>query len=537
MDYDIIIIGAGPGGYETALEASARYGMKTALIEKRDIGGTCLNRGCIPTKTFLHTAELYEEVRNKGEVFGFTGNEGLSVDMSHLQKRKAEVVETLRAGIEKQLKSAKVDVYRGVGSIIAPGRVRVHGDDEAELSCRYIVIATGSKPDKGSAEHVEASPGLGGDCIRDRGSAEHVEASPGLGGDCVREKGSAEHVEASPGSGQANRVLTSDEILDLDHVPESLLILGGGVIGMEIACVFNALGCRVTVLKASSKIFNDMDKELGQSLKMLMKKRGVEIISGVNVKRIEEAEGGVNCVYADGSDEDAPDKVISADKVLLAKGRLSETESLIDGEASEELRGLEFDHRGRIVTDEHFRTGVEGIYAIGDCISGKDHPGHAMLAHVATAEGRALLAGLNAGTAGSGAGSTDTSGDHDKSRDCPSTPDLSVVPACIYTFPEIASVGADPEVCKAEGRDVVVKKYPMGANGKSVLTQQERGFIKVVADAGSRKIIGASMMCARATDMISVFTEAIVNSLTIEDMQRVIFPHPTFCEGIGETLR
>ena len=489
MDYDIVIIGAGPGGYETALEAAGRYGMKTALIEKRDIGGTCLNRGCIPTKTFLHTAELYEEVRNKGEVFGFTGNEGLAVDMSHLQKRKNEVVETLRAGIEKQLKAAKVDVYRGVGSIVAPGKVRVSGDEETELSCRYIVIATGSKPDRGK--------------------------------------------NVSGGASQCH-ILTSDEVLDLDHVPESLLILGGGVIGMELASVFNALGSRVTVLKASTKIFNDMDKELGQSLKMLMKKRGVEIISGVKVKRLEETEGGVNCVYSGGSEEDAPEEVIFAEKVLLAKGRLSETEGLTDGEASGELSALEFDDRGLIITDGYFRTGVEGIYAIGDCISGKDHPGHAMLAHVATAEGRSLLAWLNTSPA---ADMPDRPGDQDKSSDCPSPPDLSVVPACIYTFPEIASVGADPETCKAEGRDVIVKKYPMGANGKSVLTQQERGFIKVVADAGSGRIIGASMMCARATDMISVFTEAIVNGLTIEDMQRGIFPHPTFCEGIGEAVR
>ena len=191
---------------------------------------------------------------------------------------------------------------------------------------------------------------------------------------------------------------------------------------------------------------------------------------------------------------------------------------MIDEEASDELKALEFDERGRIVTDEDFRTGVDGIYAIGDCISGENHPGHAMLAHVATAEGRKCVRRCVPVTQSMG-------------------PYLSAVPACIYTFPEIAAVGADPELCKAEGRDVIVKKYPMGANGKSVLTQQERGFVKVVADAGSGRIIGASMMCARATDMISVFTEAIVNGLTIEDMQKVMFPHPTFCEGIGEAVR
>ncbi len=469
MDYDIIIIGAGPGGYETAAEAASRYGMKTALIEKRELGGTCLNRGCIPTKTFLHTAELYDEIKLKGELLGFTGNTDIAVDMSHLQERKNEVVADLRAGVSRILKVSKVDVFDGTGSIADKSKVIVkNGDDVNELTGRHIVIATGSKPDR-----QEDLPGTD-----------------------------------LPG------VVTSDEILDLDRVPESLAILGGGVIGMELASVFNALGSRVSVLKASSKIFNNMDAELGKSLKMLMKKRGVEIKSGLSIKRIEKTDRGVACVYSTGDDETIERE--EAEMILLAKGRLAQTAGLIEDNASEAVKALELDARGRIMVDEHFCTNVEGIYAIGDCISGDNLTSHAQLAHVATAEGRALLAYIN--------------------NENPCT-DLNAVPSCIYTSPEIASVGADPDKCKEEGRAVSVKKYPMGANGKSVLTAQERGFIKVIAEEETGRVIGASMMCARATDMISVFTEAIVNGLTLEEMQKVMFPHPTFCEGIGEAVR
>lgn len=472
MDYDIIVIGAGPGGYELAAAASANYGMRTALIEKRELGGTCLNRGCIPTKTFLHTAELYEEVKGKGDIFGFEGNDKLSVDMAHLQKRKEAVTDTLRVGIGKLMKSSKVEVYEGVGSIIDKGVVNVTESNGSvtRLKGRNIVIATGSKPDRQDELKGHDLPG----------------------------------------------VMTSDEILDIDHIPKSLVILGGGVIGMELASVFNALGSKVSVLKASSKIFNNMDKELGQSLKMLMKKRGVEIISGVDVMRIEEINGSLSCVYSPVNDDNISEEIISAEMILLAKGRKAETEGLIGEEASDEIKALELDKKGRIVVDGSFKTNIDGIYAIGDCIYSSELKSHAQLAHVATAEGRNLLALLN--------------------KNDPVV-DLTTVPACIYTNPEIASVGKDPDECKAEGREIIVKKYPMGANAKSVLTQQERGFIKVIADADSKKIIGASMMCARATDMITVFSEAIANGLTIENLKKVMYPHPTFCEGIGESVK
>ena len=471
MDYDIIIIGAGPGGYETALEAASSYKMKTALVEKGKLGGTCLNRGCIPTKTFLHTAKLYDEVKSKGDLFGFAGQENLTVNMSHLQKRKEDVTGLLRDGIQKLLKSAKVDVFEGIGSIVDKGLVNVATDSgNVEIRGKHIVIATGSKPDRQENLDGHDLPG----------------------------------------------VVTSDEMLDLDRIPESLIILGGGVIGMELASVFNSLGSRVTILKASGQIFNNLDKEQGQSLKMLMKKRGIEIISGVNVRSVSEEDDGLTVTYSKADDEKSESETLSAEMVLLAKGRKAETVGLIDADSCSVLNDIETDTRGRIIVDGNFQTGAEGIYAIGDCIDGKSLDGHAQLAHVAVAEGRNLLAYINGEKA---------------------VKDLKSIPSCIYTDPEIAAVGVSSDHCKSKGMDVIVKKYPMGGNGKSVLTQQERGFIKLIADGKTKKIIGGSMMCARATDMISIITQAIVNGMTIDEVGQAVFPHPTFSEGIGEACK
>ncbi len=471
MDYDIIIIGAGPGGYEMAAEASARYKMKTALIEKKELGGTCLNRGCIPTKSFLHSAGLYEDVKHKGEIFGITGTKEITADMEIIQSRKAETVRSLRDGISSLLKTAKVDVYEGVGTITDTGKVKVTSEDNTiNITGKHIVIATGSKPDR------------------------------------------QEELQGHDLEG----VVTSDEILDLKEIPESMLIIGGGVIGMELASVFNALGTDVKIIKASSKIFNGLDKELGQSLKMLMKKRGVEIILGACIKEIRRVKEKLECVYDDsGTEDNADEKVITSEMILLAKGRKPETAGLISDDSSEAVRSLEIDNKGRVIVDENYRTSVEGIYAIGDCINGDNITGHAMLAHVAAAEGKNLLSYLN---------------DTDEKKS------MQAVPSCVYTEPEIAAVGPSPEECKEAGKEIIIKKYPMGANGRSVLTLQERGFIKIIAEAGSKKIIGASMMCARATDMISIFTQAIDNGLTTDDLEKVIYPHPTFCEGIGEAL-
>ncbi len=455
-EYDLVIIGAGPGGYETALEAAGTYGMKTALIEKEALGGTCLNHGCIPTKTLLHSADLYRQMK-ECDRFGLHA-EGVSFDMEKIQDRKTEVLDTLRSGIAMLMKQKKVDVIEGTGRILDPHTVEVSAPDGAAktLDTEYILIATGSKA---------AMPPIPGADL--------------------------------PG------VVTSDELLEKRDLPGHLLIIGGGVIGMEFASVYSAFGVKVTVLEALPRIISNMDKELSQSLKMLMKKRGVTITTGARVEEIHEApgkEGWLECIY---TEKDKP-QTVQADCILICTGRRPNTEGLFGPDFTAETE------RGRILTDPDGRTSVPGIYAIGDVTGGM------MLAHAATAMGRNALAAM---------------------KQIPAPVRQDVIPSCIYTDPEIASVGITIEQAGNLGIDADSHKIVMSANGKTVLSAQERGFIKVVYEKETRKILGAQMMCARASDMISEFAEAIVHGLTMEQMFSVVRPHPTFCEAITEACR
>ena len=448
--YNLVIIGAGPAGYEAAIEA-AKCGMKTALIEKRGLGGTCLNRGCIPTKTILHSVDLYSELQ-KCSHLGVHASE-VSYSMEEIQGRKEDVLTQLRNGIAALMKKNKVTVYQGTGTILDANHVQVCGEETVTLETDNILIATGSVP-----------------------------AVPPL-----------------PGMNLPN-VLTSDEILDNKEVFDSLTIIGGGVIGMEFAAIYSALGCKVTVIEFLDRILANMDKEISQNLKMILKKRGVDIFTGSKVEEIAEDSGKLICRYV----EKEVQKEVVSDAILVAVGRRAHTEALF-GEGFE----LEMD-RGRICVNEHSQTSIPTIYAAGDVTGG------IMLAHAATAE--ALNAVMHmAGKA--------------------PIFNMSQVPGCVYTNPEIGSVGLTQDEAKKIGKNVIVKKYPMSANGKSLLSDQERGFIKVVADADSHVVLGAQMMCARATDMVSQFATAIVNGLTLEQMAAVIYPHPTFSEGISEAVR
>lgn len=453
--YDLVVIGAGPGGYEAAAEA-ARLGLKTALIENRQLGGTCLNRGCIPTKTILHTAELYHQVEEAAPM-GLTA-ENLRCDMRQVQARKEQVLGQLRCGISALMKANKITVIQGTGTLLDTGLVRVQPEGTL-LEADHILIATGSVP---------AVPPIPGADL--------------------------------PG------VVTSDQLLDQDTLSDRLVIIGGGVIGMEFASIYSALGRQVTVIEALDRILANMDKEISQNLKMIMKKRGADIHAGAAVQEITRGEdGGLICRYIE---KDQPAQA-AADTVLIATGRRACTEGLIAPDASEAVKAMAMD-RGRITVSRIFETSVPGIYAIGDVTGG------IQLAHMATAQGRnaaAIIAGK--------------------------TPSISLdtVPGCVYTDPEIGCVGITADEAKQQGLDVMTRKYVMGSNGKSILSNQERGFIKVVAHSQTHEILGAQMMCARATDMISQFSAAIVNHLTLEDLAKVIFPHPTFSEGIGEAVR
>ena len=450
--YDLIIIGAGPGGYEAAYEA-ADLGMKTALVEKEAPGGTCLHHGCIPTKSLLHTAELYRMMRESAP-FGLSA-EQVSVDYPRMQERKREVVQQLRQGIEATLRKKKVDLLTGVGRVCGPGQVSVRTEtEETLLNASKILLATGSRP---------ALPPI-----------------PGI---------------SLPG------VVTSDELLETDQKIDRLTIIGGGVIGVEFASLYLALGTKVTVIEAMPQLLPSLDRELAQSLKMLLSKRGAVICTGARVKEIrQQAEGSLTVCYETGSSEAAAE----ADRVLVCVGRRPYTEGLFADHFQPET------DRGRILVNERYETSLPQVYAIGDVTGG------IMLAHAATAEGRnavRMMAGREA------------------------CADTRFIPSCIYTEPEIACVGLTAEAAKTAEIDADSRKIVMTANGKTVLTGGERGYIRVVFEKETRKLLGAQMMCERATDLISEFTQALASGLTLPEMGRVIRPHPTFSEAVTEAVR
>lgn len=449
--YDLIVIGAGPGGYMAALYA-AKAGKKTAVIERSFVGGTCLNCGCIPTKTYLHTTGLYREMK-KAEGAGLHAD-GLRVSMKELKERKDSVVESLRAGIEKQLAAAKTDVYRGTGLVCGEGLVKVIMEGgETELTAGHILIAAGSEP--------SSLPIPGMDL---------------------------------PG------VKNSAEFLEEESVPQRLIIIGGGVIGMEFATVYNDLGCEVTVLEAMDKLLPGMDREISQNLKMIMKKRGVDIHTGAMVSMIEGRKDGTYlCRYSEkGKEQEA-----AAELILSAVGRRPCGDGVFPAAVKDAVK-LE---RGRIVVNERYETSIPGVYAVGDVIGG------VCLAHVATAEAYQALSYMFPELPGK---------------------DMTVIPSCVYTDPEIACAGLTADDAKAAGLDTVTGKYIMSVNGKSVLSMQERGFLKIVAERESGRVVGAQLMCARATDMIGELELAISKRLTAGDLAAVIMPHPTYCEGISE---
>ena len=445
MSWDLIVIGGGPGGYTAAIRA-AQLGLRTALVERDAVGGTCLNRGCIPTKALIHAAERYEEMK-ECETFGLRA-EGVSFDYSAMCARRDQVVGQLRDGVERLLKGNKVDRITGTACILGPGRIQV-GDEVLEGT--NILIATGSRP---------ALPPV-----------------PGLD---------------LPG------VLTSDDLLTGERFYPRLAIIGGGVIGMEFAGLYQALGAEVTVLEAMDRVLPTLDRELSQSLSMLMKKKSVKLCAGARVEQVEQGPNGLVCTYSVKNKTET----VAADAVLVATGRRANTDGLC---APEVDLGLD---RGAIPVDDRFQTRVPGIYAIGDAVKGS-----IQLAHAAAAQG------INAVSMLAG-------------QEPPM--DLSVMPSCVYVRPEMASVGRTEAQCKEAGISVKTAKYLTGSNSRSVITDAGRGFIKVAYDGETGVVLGAQLLCERATDLVGEFASAISRGETLEDMARVIHAHPTFAEAVGE---
>ena len=454
FQYDLVIIGAGPGGYEAAYEA-ADFGMKVALVEKDLVGGTCLNRGCVPTKTMMHSSDAYRIATQSANI-GVSA-EDVKADLNRIIDRKCEVSETLRDGIMFLLKKKKVDFVAGTAKVTDGHTVEISGNDEvSELTAANIMIATGSEP---------ATPPIPGADL--------------------------------PG------VLDSTGLLDLrGEIMKDFVIIGGGVIGIEFATIYSDLGTNVTVVEAMDRLLPNMDKELGRSLKMNFKNRGIDTHTNAMVEKIEERNGRLVCFYKE------KDKVqeVEADHILVCTGRRPVTKGVFSEELEEKLLGA----RGFLQVDDCYRTEIPSIYGIGDAIGGT------MLAHTATAEGRNAVAIMNG-----------------KEPEI----NMNVVAGCIYTSPEIASVGLTQDEAKEAGIDVITKKFPTSANGKTIIEELDRGFIKLVASKEDHTLLGAQLMCGRATDIIGELAVAIANGLTIEEVANTIHPHPTFVEAVCEAAR
>lgn len=454
FQYDLVIIGAGPGGYEAAYEA-ADFGMKVALVEKDLVGGTCLNRGCVPTKTMMHSSDAYRIATQSANI-GVSA-ECVKADLNRIIDRKCEVSETLRDGIMFLLKKKKVDFVAGTAKVTDGHTVEISGNDEvSELTAANIMIATGSEP---------ATPPIPGADL--------------------------------PG------VLDSTGLLELrGEIMKDFVIIGGGVIGIEFATIYSDLGTNVTVVEAMDRLLPNMDKELGRSLKMNFKNRGIDTHTNAMVEKIEERNGRLVCFYKE------KDKVqeVEADHILVCTGRRPVTKGVFSEELEEKLLGA----RGFLQVDDCYRTEIPSIYGIGDAIGGT------MLAHTATAEGRNAVAIMNG-----------------KEPEI----NMNVVAGCIYTSPEIASVGLTQDEAKEAGIDVITKKFPTSANGKTIIEELDRGFIKLVASKEDHTLLGAQLMCGRATDIIGELAVAIANGLTIEEVANTIHPHPTFVEAVCEAAR
>ncbi len=451
--YDLIVIGSGPGGYVCAIRA-AQLGMKVAVVEKeKTLGGTCLNIGCIPSKALLHASELYEEA---GHAFGRMGIKvgQPALDLPAMMKFKDEGVDGNVKGVAYLFKKNKIDSFEGTGRIAAPGKVEVTGGGKTEtLETKNIVIATGS------------------DVARLRGIA-------------IDEK----------------RIVSSTGALVLDKVPEKLLIVGAGVIGLELGSVWRRLGSQVLVVEFLDRILPGMDNEVCRQFQRILEKQGIAFKlsskvtavdgSGARLKAsVEPAAGGT------------PER-IDADVVLVSIGRVPYTEGL-----GLEAAGVAKDNKGRVVVDAHYATNVPGIYAIGDVIAGP------MLAHKAEDEGVAV-AEILAGQAGH--------------------VNYDVIPNVIYTFPEVASVGKSEEELKAAGIAYNAGKFPFTANGRAKVNQQTDGFVKILADAKTDRVLGVHIVGADAGNMIAEAAVAMEFGAAAEDIARTCHAHPTQSEAVKE---
>ena len=446
----LAVIGGGPGGYVAAIRA-AQLGAEVTLIEKNAMGGTCLNVGCIPTKALIHSADLYHEIQKDAAKNGILVGE-VSIDFAAMQKRKQTVVKQLVNGVGGLMGANGIQVIKGTAKMKGVAEVEVETAEGTEsLSFDKVLIASGSVP--------SAVPIPGHDL---------------------------------------DGVVDSTGALNFEEIPKSLCIIGGGVIGIEMAHVYQRLGTKVTIVEMLPDILMNLDADITAPIKKLFKKNKVDILLETKVGSIEKTEEGL---LVNMTDKEGTAKSVTAEKVLMCVGRKPQTAEL----GLEEI-GVATE-RGRIVVDENYQTNVENLYAIGDCIGG------IMLAHVASAEGIAAV---------------------EKMMGQESHIDFRTVPSCVYTSPELSGVGLTEKEAIAKGVNYEVGKFPLVGNGKSLIIGETSGLVKIIADKETGEVLGMHMCGPNATELIVEGALAIHKKATVEDLLATVHAHPSVGESLQE---
>lgn len=444
----IIVIGAGPGGYVAAIKAAQR-GAQVKVIEEREVGGTCLNLGCIPTKALVASAEALHLFRRADE-YGINLKGEVFPDLKKIMERKDKIVSTQIKGIRSLFKSRNIELLEGRGEIVDHKRVRLirrDGSDEV-LEADAVIIATGSRPASIPAFKVDGT-----------------------------------------------RILSSDDVWNLTEIPRSMVIIGAGVIGCEFACIFREFGTEITIVELLDRVLSTEDREISEVMERELKKKKIKVFTSVKVEEVRTSDSGVTLRLSDG-------KELTAEKVLVSIGRAFNSEGL-----GLEKLGIERGQRGEIKVNERMETNVKGIYAIGDVTGG------ILLAHVASKEG--IVAAINA-----------TGGDE--------RIDYSVVPAAVFTSPEIASVGLREFQAHERGIPVVTGSFQYRALGKAHAMGEITGLFKIVADAKTDRVLGVHIIGAHASDIIHEGALAIKAGLRVKELAEMIHAHPTLSEGLME---
>ena len=449
--YDVIIIGSGPGGYVCAIRC-AQLGMKVACVEGREtLGGTCLNIGCIPSKALLHATEMLHESEHNFAKMGLLGD-APKVDWPKMQAYKQDTIDQNTKGIEFLFKKNKVDWIRGWATVPEAGKVKV-GDDVHDA--RHIILASGSEPSQVPGAEVEIDEKV---------------------------------------------IVTSEGALSLPSIPGRMVVVGGGVIGLELGSVFARLGTQVTVVEYLDAITPGQDAEVARNFQKMLAKQGLTFVTGAAVSKVEATGNAAKVHYTRRKDDSA--QVLDTDVVLVATGRKPYTKGLLA-----DALGVEFTERGQIAVDGHYKTSVDGIHAIGDVIAGP------MLAHKAEDEGMAL-AEILAGQAGH--------------------VNYGVIPGVIYTHPEVASVGHTEETLKKEGRAYKVGKFSFMGNARAKANFAGEGFVKLIADKETDRILGCHVIGPMAGDLIHEVCVAMEFGAAAEDLARTCHAHPTYSEAMRE---